>query len=192
MRVGQLPTLGSGFAHTLNWTTSPALERGDGGLEIVGGVNVALRRGRLLQNDVALKETAERGAPAADGADVQPRSILLPAAGSPAGSPAGIASTVMPSLSFCLPVDAVGRTGAGVLFVVRGDLRIRRRLGELDLEVLLLAVADDLEIDDVARLVAADDALERAHLVHGLAVGRNDHVAGRGCRPSRRGCPSAG
>ena len=57
-------------------------------------------------------------------------------------------------------------------------MRVRLdRLAELDLEGLLLAEAHDVDVDDVARLEAANDALQRAHLIDRLAVGRDDDVA---------------
>ena len=51
---------------------------------------------------------------------------------------------------------------------------------------LLLAEAHDVDVDDVARLEAADDALQRAHLIDRLAGGGDDHVADLDARLLRR------
>ena len=62
------------------------------------------------------------------------------------------------------------------------------RLAELDLERLLRAEAHHVDVDDVARLEAADDALQRAHLIDRLAVGRDDDVADLDAGASSPGC----
>src|SRR4051812_21386249 len=61
--------------------------------------------------------------------------------------------------------------------VVAGDRRHILNLGELDLEALLVAEAHDVDVDDVARFVSANDALKRVDLVDRLAVGLDDDVA---------------
>ena len=71
----------------------------------------------------------------------------------------------MPSLSFGCATGVVAHgAGASSSFCGDGGARLGR-LAELDLERLLLAEAHDVDVDDVARLEAANDALQRAHLI---------------------------
>ena len=152
---------------------------------IVDRVNVALRRSHLAKNDVALEEIPERGSAAADraheyaGAELRRqlrfRQVIL------RDRLHGDSKLVV------LTADRSSGTHRRriVLLALCRGTHFVRLLGELHLEILLVAVAHDFEIDHVARLVAAYDALQRADLIHRLAVRGDDHVADHdpGCWP---------